>query len=326
MMNKILLSGLLALLLASAAFACQTENVFLSVGQSYCFEVCEFDFFAVDLIGGGQIGDQYPPILVFGTGCSATTTNCEVVCEPELTPPDDFVLGGDEFSPNDYFASNDCFNIWLRWDHDDQWTVEFDILCDGCFCLTYERQLPVNLLDFNAIAGDREVQLNWTTASETNNERFQIARDGSTVAELDAAGNSTVQRHYSWTDANVQNGVEYRYELIAVDASGNREVLRETSATPNSGAGIVTEYALHQNFPNPFNPETQIAFDLVQDGFASLRVFNLLGQQIASLANSEMSAGHHVVNFNGSAFASGVYLYKLDVNGFSATKKLVILK
>ncbi|MBI5060348.1 T9SS type A sorting domain-containing protein [candidate division KSB1 bacterium] len=330
MMKKIFLIGLLTVLMAASGYACESGNIFMHPGDSRCFQVCAGDFFTITLEGGGRPGFEATPVLVWGNGCAPTQTNCDVVCDP-LTPPDTLILGGDGFNDSCYYGlSNDlCLDILLCHAHDGPnptWTIEIFGWCDGCFCLTFERQLAVNLLDFSALAGDREVQLNWTTASETDNQRFEIVRNGNTVTTLEGAGNSTTERHYSWTDSDVVNGTEYSYELVAVDVNGNRGVLDQTAATPNSTVGVVTEYALLQNFPNPFNPETQIAFDLLQDGFASLKVYNLLGQQIASLANSNMSAGHHVVSFDGSAFASGVYLYKLDVNGFSATKKFVLLK
>jgi hypothetical protein len=327
MMKKILLFGLMALALATAAFACESGNIVMHPAESRCFQVCAGDFFTIDLEGGGRPGIENVPILIWDRGCAPTQTHCSVVCDP-LTPPDHLEIGGDPFHLNCYYALTPdfCLDILMCWDHDDQWTIQIFAGCDGCFCLTYDRQLPVNLLDFTAVAGDREVQLNWATASETGNQRFEVVRNGLTVTSVEGAISSTTTRNYSWTDSDVENGVNYRYELIAVDVNGVRESLTQTNAIPSFASGTVTSYALLQNYPNPFNPETQIAFDLVNDGFVSLRVFNLLGQQIATLANSSMNAGRHVVSFNGSALASGVYLYKLDVNGFSATKKLVLLK
>jgi hypothetical protein len=329
MMKKILLFGLLVMLLVSVGFACEpTEpTTVMHPGDSHCFQPCDGDFFTITFETGGRPGPENYPILVWGHGCAVNQTNCDVVCNP-LTPPDTLVLGGNEFYPDCYYglSADFCLDVLMCWDHDDQWHIEVFSMCPGCFCLTYERQLAVELLDFSAVAGDREVQIDWSTASEQDNQRFEIARDGQTVAMINAAGNSSSTQHYSWTDNAVENGVDYHYELVAVDMTGARTNLRSTSATPSFTAGVVSEYALHQNYPNPFNPDTQIAFDLVKDGLVNLKVYNLLGQPIATLAAGNMSAGRHVVSFSGSTIASGVYLYKLDVNGFSATKKLVLLK
>jgi CubicO group peptidase (beta-lactamase class C family) len=93
--------------------------------------------------------------------------------------------------------------------------------------------------------------------------------------------------------------------------------------------GIATSpdlFSLHQNYPNPFNPSTTIAFDLPRAGHISLRVFDLLGQEVAILENGFVEAGSHRVIFNGSNLASGIYFARLDAGSFSQTKKLVLMK
>ncbi|MBU1637292.1 hypothetical protein KKC97_06450, partial [bacterium] len=135
--------------------------------------------------------------------------------------------------------------------------IELDIVAD--------RPLPVELTGFEAISGDASVTLNWTTASETNSDRFDIVRDGTTVGRV-TADNRATGSTYTWTEANLTNGQTYSYELIAVDFDGAMSTIAEASATPNFDAASVTEYALHQNYPNPFNPETNISFDLAEAG------------------------------------------------------------
>jgi hypothetical protein len=84
---------------------------------------------------------------------------------------------------------------------------------------------------------------------------------------------------------------------------------------------------LTQNYPNPFNPTTQIEFSLPQPGFVNLKVFSLLGKKIETLINNEyMNEEIHKVNFNPSGLNSGVYIYRLDINGFVDVKKMVYLK
>ncbi len=88
----------------------------------------------------------------------------------------------------------------------------------------------------------------------------------------------------------------------------------------------VTDYKLEQNFPNPFNPTTTIRFSLPVDNFVTLKVYNLLGQEIATLVNENKIAGNYNINFNASNLSSGVYLYRIDTGNFTAVKKFTLLK
>ncbi len=89
---------------------------------------------------------------------------------------------------------------------------------------------------------------------------------------------------------------------------------------------IPDNYALSQNYPNPFNPTTNINFSIPVSGDVKLKVYNLLGQEVASLINGEMKAGNYNVEFSGHSLASGIYFYKLQSSSFTATKKLTLMK
>ncbi|MFZ0454252.1 MAG: T9SS type A sorting domain-containing protein, partial [Ignavibacteriaceae bacterium] len=90
---------------------------------------------------------------------------------------------------------------------------------------------------------------------------------------------------------------------------------------------IPVKYSLSQNYPNPFNPNTKINFTLAEAGKVSLEVYNILGEKVSTLLNEEISAGQHEVNFNASNLASGVYIYRLNVNNkFTDTKKMILMK
>jgi hypothetical protein len=85
-------------------------------------------------------------------------------------------------------------------------------------------------------------------------------------------------------------------------------------------------FTLSQNYPNPFNPTTTISYDLPKESFVSLKVFDLLGREVASLVSEEMSAGNHSRQWNTSNVSSGIYFYRLQAGTFTETKKLVLLR
>lgn len=94
-----------------------------------------------------------------------------------------------------------------------------------------------------------------------------------------------------------------------------------------SNEDVPQNYTLSQNYPNPFNPSTNIEFELKEDSKVKLTVYNVLGEEVTELVNRDMNAGTHKVEFNGANLASGMYVYRLDVdNKFTETKKMVLMK
>jgi hypothetical protein len=98
-----------------------------------------------------------------------------------------------------------------------------------------------------------------------------------------------------------------------------------TSVADNAGPSVPS-YTLSQNYPNPFNPTTQINFSIPHSGFVSLKVFNVLGEEIANVVNEYKPAGNYTVQFDGSDFSSGVYLFRLQAGNYSLTKKMTLIK
>ena len=88
----------------------------------------------------------------------------------------------------------------------------------------------------------------------------------------------------------------------------------------------VTDYILHQNYPNPFNPTTTIRYDIPQDGFVNLEIFDVIGQKVKTLLNQFMQEDRYEIEFSGNGLSSGIYLYKLKVNDFTQTKKMILLR
>jgi hypothetical protein len=107
----------------------------------------------------------------------------------------------------------------------------------------------------------------------------------------------------------------------------NAIVIRETNVLSVSGdENPIKNFVLEQNYPNPFNPSTKISYRLPVTSKVTLKVYNALGKEIATLVNEELPAGSHEVEFNGSTLSSGVYFYQLKSNNFIETKKMIYLK
>ncbi|RPH92534.1 hypothetical protein EHM69_12595, partial [candidate division KSB1 bacterium] len=197
-------------------------------GESACIQVCadDFGYAPIELVGT-RPGIESIPVLVFTPGCSQTNSECNVQCVPVAglpVWPTGFEYGGDPNYPTQYYAETECFWMYFRWGHDPAtWYLEIYTLCDGCFCLTFDSQLPVTLSSqITALPGDNMVTLTWATASESNNERFDISRGGHVIGSVEGLGNSATGQVYRFADETAQNGVEYTYTLESVDVNGGR--------------------------------------------------------------------------------------------------------
>ena len=108
-------------------------------------------------------------------------------------------------------------------------------------------------------------------------------------------------------------------DLYGYDISGITDVDDNLSSLPN-------KFILEQNYPNPFNPSTKISYTLPQSGFVQLKLFDVLGKEVAILVNNEQNAGNYKVNFNAVGLSSGVYFYTLQSGNFKKSKKMILLK
>ena len=198
-----------------------------------------------------------------------------------------------------------------------------------------ETQLPVELTSFVATAGDRMVKLDWVTASETDNAGFYIERsvDGENFVRVNntiiEGTNSATGGEYTYEDTQVSNGVHYTYRLVDVDINGIETIsVITTEATPSflAGPAVVTEYKLHQNYPNPFNPATSIVYDVLDEGRVTLKVYNVMGQEVATLVNANRENGRYAATFDATGLSSGIYFYTVKVNNFTDTKKMLLVQ
>jgi Ice-binding-like/Secretion system C-terminal sorting domain len=200
---------------------------------------------------------------------------------------------------------------------------------DGFVTLSGTSALPVELVSFTAAARSMNADLRWSTATEINNYGFEIERrqtaSWAKVGFVSGAGTSNAPRDYSYTDNNLSAG-RYTYRLKQVDNNGAFSY----HGSVEVAIGLAPqEFALSQNYPNPFNPSTMIQYSLANAAQVSLKVYNVLGLEVATLVSGRQEAGSYTVPFSAigaSTFASGVYFYRLEAGSFVSTKKLVLMK
>ncbi len=194
--------------------------------------------------------------------------------------------------------------------------------------------IPVELTFFNATVSGNNVNLSWQTATETNNRGFEVQRSNvrSQKSKIGnqkwekigfVAGNGTTAQPetYSYVDNNVTLGI-YSYRLKQIDFDGTFKYSKIVEMNVN----VPSQFTLSQNYPNPFNPTTTIDYSITKDGNVSLKVYNTLGQQIASLVNGNLKAGEYHLTFDASELASGIYYYRLDSDSKMLVKKMILLK
>lgn len=194
--------------------------------------------------------------------------------------------------------------------------------------------IPVELTYFTANVAGNDVNLFWTTATETNNQGFEIqrsqkssrqSRDKSqnfeSIGFVEGKGTTTEAQFYSFFDEGLEAG-SYQYRLKQIDFDGTYEY----SYIIEVEIGIPERFALFQNYPNPFNPTTVIRFQLPVDNFVSLKVYDILGKEVAILVNEGLDTGYHEVILNASDLSGGVYFYQLITGDITETKKLILLR
>jgi len=188
--------------------------------------------------------------------------------------------------------------------------------------------LPVELVEFRANAIGTDVELNWRTASETDNYGFEIQRK-TTNSEFQkigfVAGHGTTAQaqSYHFVDGKLAIGTYY-YRLKQIDRDGSFSF----SAAIEAVASIAPEtFTLRQNHPNPFNPVTTIEFVLGKSQKARLAVYNVLGHEIAILFDGQVEAGKsYRFEFDGAKHASGIYFYRLQSGERTQIRKMLLSK
>ena len=253
--------------------------------------------------------DATPPLAEFWIGTSDPLT---------LVATWDFTQGGTkptQLAVNDFFGGAPTDEMYIE---------------NYYFGDVMPLIIPVELTSFAASVNDNAVTLNWTTATELNNQGFDVERNSGNgfekIGYVAGFGTSSEIHTYSYIDGSLQEG-SYTYRLKQVDYDGTFEY----SDVVEADVTVPDVFSLDQNYPNPFNPSTTINFSLAADSKVSLTVFDILGQEVANLINGNVAAGSHEINFNASNVNSGVYFYRIDATGvdgtnFTSVKKMILTK
>ena len=185
--------------------------------------------------------------------------------------------------------------------------------------------VPVELTSFSASSDKNDIILTWNTATEVNNQGFEIQRktagEFERVGFVEGKGTTTEMQNYLFRDKDLLSG-SYSYRLKQMDFDGSFAYSDEVEIEIDQPS----VFYLGQNYPNPFNPSTNIKYSIPADGNVTLKVYDILGTEVSTLVNEYQQAGTFDVVFKGSNLASGVYYYQLTSGELTSTKKLMLTK
>jgi len=212
-------------------------------------------------------------------------------------------------------------------------TVAFPVDYDRLnIVVVYQDITPVELTSFSGNVNGQGVLLNWETATELNNQGFEIERSTSTqewskIGYVPGYGTTSEPKSYSFLDESVTSGT-YGYRLKQIDFDGqftySKEIEVFVDLTPSN-------FELFQNYPNPFNPTTTIKFQVPEAGNVSIVIYDMLGQVVKELFVDNVQAGNYSVDWNGVnnaglKMSSGSYIYRMIAGNFVETKEMILLK
>ena len=181
-----------------------------------------------------------------------------------------------------------------------------------------------------AVQNGASVILQWLSAEDEDFNYHNVYKEN--LDTIDSAAVFTTVDSF-FVDLDIPTG-SWQYYVTAVDSSGNESDPSETVSVILSSdlePLIPAEFALHQNYPNPFNPTTQIRYDLPEDTFVRITIFDIMGRKVRSLINSTQEAGYRYINWDanndlGQPVSAGMYIYTIQAGAFRKTKKMVLLK
>lgn len=201
---------------------------------------------------------------------------------------------------------------------------------DSYFSYTVEAPLPVQLTTFISSTKNNNIQLAWKTATEVNNYGFEIERASvipsgvegwEKIGFIQGNGNSNSPKHYTFKDSPI-GGTKFHYRLKQIDFDGKFEyspIIEVELELPSS-------FSVQQNYPNPFNPTTTIKYELPENSFVAIKVYDSLGRELKSLVNQNQDKGVQQITFDAGELPSGIYYYTLKAGNYSASKKMLLIK
>jgi hypothetical protein len=275
--------------------------------------------FANDVIRGSIKGLKYEP---FGVGNGPNG-----VYRAGAGFPNNF-CGGCEAT---YFADVEFQNLVT------EWPINVTSITDANGCsipvsqnfvispLVNNGTLPVTITEFSAsVIQNKDVKLNWTTASESNNKGFEVERSTDAAKWLNVgfvpgSGNSNVIKSYSLMDKNLPTG-KYFYRLKQIDLDGKFNFSNILRIDVN-GKLI---YELNQSFPNPSRGASTITYSIPVKSQVTLTVYDMQGKVVRVLQNGERAAGKYAVTVPADLLKAGVYYYKLEAGEFKSTRKMIV--
>ncbi|MDZ7624589.1 MAG: lectin like domain-containing protein [Ignavibacteriaceae bacterium] len=282
-----------------------TNPLFLEAGNDF--------YVYLNLSRGGQPFDRTSEVPVLLIGDSYLT-----IVNSTSNPNESFYWDGSQWQDMYYYA-------------DPPWPAGSANLCIKALTLD-ESNIPVELTSFTATNNGTKILLEWVTSTETNNQQFEIYRrdfeneilsDWTLVGFRESKGTTTEPTYYNFEDYITGiNATALEYRLKQIDYNGSysySDIVAVGNLSPNG-------FVLEQNYPNPFNPSTTIKYAVANKQFVSIKVFDVIGNEIATLVNEEKPAGTYEVEFNANQLSAGVYYYSIVTEGFVQTKKMILLK
>ncbi len=197
--------------------------------------------------------------------------------------------------------------------------------------------VPITLayLNVQPVSNGRGVEVNWGTISEINNYGFWIQKspaDELHYADIEGSftpghGTTNEPQRYTFTDNTVgPNSWYYRLKQVDLDGSAHYSDAVRIEILTSVADAAPRVFALLQNYPNPFNPSTNIEYSIPFAGHVNMKVYDVVGREVATLVNEEKEAGDFKVTFDAKNLPSGVYFYRLTTKNAIQTKKIVLMK
>ncbi|MCW9065222.1 MAG: T9SS type A sorting domain-containing protein, partial [Ignavibacteriaceae bacterium] len=264
---------------------------------------------------------------------------------PDSPVNDCFIYTYDALNPNTYFVATDI-GVFLTQNDGTSWVELPNNLPNtvimhldyshsnqmlragthgrGVYEAFIDFTVPVELSSFSAETNDNSVQLRWSTATETNNQGFEIERklknqEWVTIGFVTGKGTTTEIQNYNYVDDYSQMPYEGTalYRLKQIDYNGDFEFSEQLAVNLTF---VPSKYSVSQNYPNPFNPSTTIKYSLPVESNVIINIYNSLGQMIEELKSQTQPVGNYEVTWNAQNYSSGVYYYSFEVNSVDGSQ------